>query len=83
MRSTRVSQFSKLDFRIYWPENFKIRIFVDSIEKIWQKSLVRINFHWPWATGSLLKSMTGITQTLLLEAFSDLADGLTVFFIEI
>jgi hypothetical protein len=21
-------QFSKLDFRIYWPENFKIRIFI-------------------------------------------------------
>ena len=28
MRSTGVSQFSKLDFRIYWPENFKIRIFI-------------------------------------------------------
>jgi hypothetical protein len=33
-------------------------IYIDSIEKIWQKSLVRINFHWPWATGPLLKSMT-------------------------
>ena len=55
--SSRYMQSSKLDFRIYWPENFKIRIFIDSIEKIWQKSLVRINFHWPWATGPLLKSM--------------------------
>jgi hypothetical protein len=33
-------------------------IYIDSIEKIWQKSLVRINFHWPWVTGPLLKSMT-------------------------
>ena len=33
-------------------------IYIDSIEKIWQKSLFRINFHWPWATGPLLKSMT-------------------------
>ena len=31
---------------------------IDSIEIIWQKSLVRINFHWPWATRPLLKSMT-------------------------
>jgi hypothetical protein len=23
-------------------------IYIDSIEKIWQKSLVRINFHWPY-----------------------------------
>ena len=35
-------------------------IYIDSIEKIWQKSLVRINFHWPWATGPLLKSKTGL-----------------------
>jgi hypothetical protein len=35
-------------------------IYIDSIEKFGQKSLVRINFHWPWATGSLLKSMTVI-----------------------
>ena len=34
-------------------------IYIDSIKKNWQKSLVRINFHWPWATGPLLKSMTG------------------------
>ena len=34
-------------------------IYIDSIEKFGQKSLVRINFHWPWATGPLLKSMTG------------------------
>jgi hypothetical protein len=33
---------------------------IDSIEKNWQKSLVRINFHWPRATGPLLKSMTAI-----------------------
>ena len=33
-------------------------------EKIWQKSLVRINFHWPWATGPLLKSMTAICETV-------------------
>jgi hypothetical protein len=35
-------------------------IYIDSIEKIWQKSLVQINFHWPWATGPLLKSMTAL-----------------------
>ena len=35
-------------------------IYKDSIEKFWQKSLVRINFHWPWATGPLLKSMTDL-----------------------
>ena len=34
-------------------------IYIGSIKKNWQKSLVRINFHWPWATGPLLKSMTG------------------------
>ena len=54
-------QSLKLHFRIYWPENFKIRIFInyiDSIENIWQNSLVRINFHWPWSTGPLLMSMT-------------------------
>jgi hypothetical protein len=34
-------------------------IYIDSIEKNWQKSLIRINFHWPWATGPPLKSMTG------------------------
>jgi hypothetical protein len=39
-----------------WPSLVKIR-YTDSIEKIWQKSLVWINFHWPWATGPLLKSM--------------------------
>jgi hypothetical protein len=33
-------------------------MYIDSTEKNWQKSLVRINFHWPWATGPLLKSMT-------------------------
>ena len=41
-------------------KNWSIYIYIDSIsiEKIWQKSLVRINFHWLWATGPLLKSMT-------------------------
>jgi hypothetical protein len=34
--------------------------YIDSIEKIWQKSLVRINCHWLWATGPLLKSMTAV-----------------------
>ena len=33
-------------------------IYIDSIEKFGQKSLVQINFHWSWATGPLLKSMT-------------------------
>jgi hypothetical protein len=33
---------------------------VSNIEKIWQKSLVRINFHWTWATGPLLKLLTDI-----------------------
>jgi hypothetical protein len=28
-------------------------IYIDSIEKIWQKSLVRINFHWPWSTAKV------------------------------
>jgi hypothetical protein len=27
--------------------------YIDSIEKIWQKSLVWINFHWPWATAKV------------------------------
>jgi hypothetical protein len=34
-------------------------MYIDSIEKIWQKSLAQINFHWPWATGPLLMLMTG------------------------
>ena len=59
-----LNQSSKLDFRIYWPENF-LNIYIDSIEKIWQKSLVRINFHWPWASGPLLKSMT--VESLISE----------------
>jgi hypothetical protein len=69
-----LSQSSKLDFRIYWSKNFKIRIFiyvhvhVDSIKKI-GKSLIRINFHWPWANGTLLKSMTVIT-TKVMKHFS-------------
>ena len=40
-------------------------IYIDSIEKNWQKSLVRINFYWPWATGPLLKSLTGIVYPML------------------
>ena len=28
-------------------------MYIDSIEKIWQQSLVRINFHWPWATAKV------------------------------
>ena len=32
---------SSKDFRIYWAR------------KIWQKSLVRINFHWPWTTAKV------------------------------
>ena len=27
-KKTEILQSSKLDFRIYWPENFKIRIFI-------------------------------------------------------
>ena len=42
-------------------------IYIDSIEQIWQKSLVRINFHWPWATRPLLKSMTGIYISTILS----------------
>jgi hypothetical protein len=41
-------------------------IYIDSIEKIWQKSLVRINFHWPWDTGPLLKSMTAMHYNITL-----------------
>ena len=37
-------------------------IYIDSIEKIWQKSLVRINFHWPWAAEPLLKSMIDVIK---------------------
>ena len=58
-------QSSKLDFRIYWAKNTKIRIYIDSIEKFWPKSLVRINFHWTWATRSLLCFTVWYLQTLL------------------
>jgi hypothetical protein len=39
--------YKKLIFLVIsnWPN-----IYIDSIEKIWQKSLVRINFHWPCRT---------------------------------
>ena len=33
-------------------------IYIDSIDKIWQKLLVQINFHGAWDTRPLLKSMT-------------------------
>lgn len=33
---------------------------IDSIEKIWPNSVVQINFHWPWAIGPLLTSMTAV-----------------------
>ena len=45
-------------------------IYTDYIEKIWQKSLVRIYFHWPWATEPLLKSMIVIYQLVVfLQAY--------------
>jgi hypothetical protein len=34
------------------------------------KSLVRINFHWPWATGPLLKSMTDIRYSIAIKLHS-------------
>ena len=53
---------SKHTYLFLWP-------YIDSIEKIWQKSLVRINFHWQWATGPLLKSMTTITTAPLFQLY--------------
>ena len=51
-------QSSKLDFRIYWPENLFIQILLKKFGKShWSGSI-----HWPWATGPLLKSMTEYTS---------------------
>ena len=50
-------QSSKLDLNLLGRKLQNLNIYIDSIENIWQKSLVRINFDWPWATGPLLKSM--------------------------
>ena len=44
-------QSSKLDLNLLARKLQNENIYIDSIEKIWQKSLVRINFHWLWATG--------------------------------
>ena len=41
--------------------------YIDSIEKIWQKSLVRINFDWPWATVPQLKSITDIITAITVH----------------
>jgi hypothetical protein len=59
--SIEIAHFAVFEFRLLNLLARKLQnwnIYIDSIDKIWQKSLVRINFHWPWATRPLLKSMT-------------------------
>ena len=50
-------------FEFTGPKTYNI--YIDSIEKIWQKSLVRINFHWPWATAKVNDCNQVVLMTIL------------------